>query len=400
LRKNPVYTNKTAGIMILILSCCLIFINFSCKPSSRYLIRKKLRGAVDSNYIRVLVSKSSSRITIASKSKFRISSKKSRRILYESKNKRVTIYSEKLKNTVIVESWNSPLYLNQKPYRGTIEIHNILGKLHIINILKLNEYLYSVVPSEIPSKWEREALKAQAVAARTYAYYHLIHNKQKRLYDLDATTNFQVYKGMEVEQPSTTDAVNSTIGEIITYKHEPILAYFHSTCGGRTIDDKHIWKGSDFPYLTGVRCPYCNASPHFKWEVNLSLFEIRDSITKRKKSLGSIRGIAFKKNSGRVTDVEIRHSNGKLNMTGNNFRLTVHPKKIKSMYFKTKKLPNGLRFNGRGWGHGVGMCQWGAKGLAMRGKNYKRIISYYYRGVRIVRLRNSRYALNKKTHQR
>ena len=132
-----------------------------------------------------------------------------------------------------------PLSVNGTRYRGTIELHGVTGLLYVINPVKLDEYLFGVVPSEMPPGWPLEAMKSQAVAARTYAYYHIMKHKNL-LDDLDATTNSQVYKGIGAEKENSNNAVISTAGEIITHKGSPILSYFHSTCGGHTIDDARL----------------------------------------------------------------------------------------------------------------------------------------------------------------
>ena len=364
----------------------------SCTPSNRYLLRNRLNGTVDNRYIRVLILKSKNRITVATHDKLKISVKRNRKVIYESKNKRITLSPEKVRRPLIIESWNSPLIINNKPYRGVIELQNILGSIHVINVLKLNEYLYSVVPSEIPSSWEHEALKAQAIAARTYAFYHINHQKSRRLYDLNGTTRFQVYKGLSVENPATTEAVNRTAGELIVFKNEPIISYFHSTCGGKTIDDKYIWKRSDFPYLKGTSCAYCQESPHYNWDLLVSLNSIRSALKKDRKQVGRIKSIIFKKRNDRIIDVSIKHTNGTINLTGNNFRLLLKANKIKSMYFKSKKYQKGLMLKGKGWGHGVGMCQWGARGLAKKGASYKKILRHYYNNIHILRIKNRRFA--------
>jgi stage II sporulation protein D len=267
-----------------------------------------------------------------------------------------------------------------------IELHNVLGKIYVINVLRIDEYLFGVVPSEILSSWNMESLKAQAVTARTYAYYHIM-KKRDLLYELDATNNFQVYKGLEVETERTNKAVEETSGEILTYKNQPIIAYFHSTCGGKTADDKFVWDGNDLEYITGIQCRFCKESPDYSWEMKLTLYEMRRFLRKKYKGVGKIAGISFKKQDGRVVSVVIRHRNGVIKLSGNNFRLLFPDKKIKSLLFVAKKIKNGLILHGHGWGHGVGMCQWGAKGLAESGAIYREILKFYYRDVSIVSLK-------------
>ncbi len=357
----------------------------SCTPSREYLIKKMKKSGTDNSFIRVLLLKTGI-AKLDSQSGFRITDKKSGRILYDSEKKNLVIIPGKIKTAILVESKGTPLSLNGNPYRGMLELHNIIGKIYAINIVKMDNYLFSVVPGEIPSSWDMQALKAQAVAARTYTYHHLLNRKKKQLYDLDASTNFQVYKGMSSEKPSTTLAVLETSGEIISHNHKPILAYFHSTCGGKTADDDYIWKGKGKTYLTVVKCDYCSQSPHYRWEEKLSLFEIKKSLGKKYRNIGKIKRISFTRRFGRVSSVEILHSSGKISLSGNSFRLLFPPKKLKSMYFTSQKSGSGLLIRGRGWGHGVGLCQWGAEGMAERGANYRAILKYYYRNIRLVKI--------------
>lgn len=366
-------------------------IMLSCSPSREYLLSRNMQGSADKKYVRVLICSTDDRVTVATGSRLKVTNKKTRKIIYESGNTTLVIYPEKVKSPIIIESGSGNLKVNGTPYRGTLEVHNILGKLAVINCVRLNHYLYSVVPGEIPAGWETEALKAQAVAARTYTYYHLIKNMKKRnIYDLDSTSHFQVYSGMRTEKQRTTEAVNATRGEVITYSYEPIAAYFHSTCGGMTIDDRYVWKGNDLDYIRSVRCPYCEASPQYKWESNLTLHEIQKYLKKRYKKTGSIIKISLKKKNGRVTELKIRHTQGTITISGNDFRLLFPPKTIRSMFFSVKKDRYGIVLQGRGWGHGVGMCQWGAKGMAAKGAGYRSILKYYYKNVKITGI-DSRY---------
>ena len=293
-----------------------------------------------------------------------------------------------VRQPVVVEPENSPLKLNGNPYRGSIELVPFNGVIHVINILMVDEYLTSVVPGEIPAGWEPDALKAQAVAARTYTYYQIIENRKKRApYDMDATVNSQVYRGMIDEKKSTTEAVMDTSGEIIVYDQRPILSYFHSTCGGKTSDDKYVWSNNPMPYLNSVRCGYCNDSTKFRWESRLTLEEIRKHVSAQNPDIGRIRTVTFRRNNDRVTDVVIKHARGTLTISGNNFRLMFPPEKIRSLYFNSKKIDNGLYLTGYGWGHGVGMCQWGARGMARRGFKYRDILKHYYTRVKISTIR-------------
>jgi len=361
----------------------------SCTPSAKYLREKNSPGTYEQNFVRVLVAVEKKPFTISSESGLRVRLKSGSKLLYEMKSGKLMFYPERINEIFTVESEGSPLCVNGAPYRGTFELHNILGKIHIVNVVNIEEYLYSVVPSEMPASWNIEALKAQAVASRSYIYYYLIKNRSNNIYDVDATTSFQVYKGVSSENKESTLAVDATRSVIMTWNYEPVLAYFHSTSGGRTSDDKYVWKGDDLPYLEAVDCSFGKDSPHYKWEMKLSFTEISSGLGKRYSGVGKITGISFKKHDGRVYEVVIRHSNGTINMSGNEFRLMISPSKMKSTFFSSVKRGSVFYISGRGWGHGVGMCQWGARGRAESGQKYREILTAYYKGVKFARITNN-----------
>jgi len=370
-------------IILLVLSAGLILA--SCTPTPQYLRKRNIKVVKENKNIRVLILKTRFPFSIKADSRLKIRERNSGRIVYDAQKASLKIRPGKVRQGLMIESYNDVISVNGKEYRGRIEIKNTLGVLMVINHLTLEDYIKGVVPSEVPSLWPEEVLKAQAVAARTYAMYHLNKKKATQLFDLDGTTNFQVYKGKSGEYASTNSAVDKTRGEYLVHGYQPILAYFHSACGGRTIDDRYVWKGSDMPYLKGIRCTYCSISPNFNWETRISLVQMQASLAKKYPTMGKIKRIAFKRKAGRVALVQIGHSNGTINITGNNFRLMFPVKTVKSLYFVSKKSGRGLVLHGHGWGHGVGMCQWGAKGMAMQGKSYRDILSFYYRDVKVYR---------------
>jgi len=381
---------KTSALAVL-----SAFIFFSCTPSEKYLRSKNSVITSGAAYIKVLVKIENNSFKIRSDSGIRVIDKKDSRVIYESKNAGLNFYPVKIKSIYLIESDKNILYVNDSGYRGKLELHNVLGKIYIINVVSMEEYLYSVVPSEMPASWSIEALKAQAVAARTYSYYHLINNKGKNIYDLDSTINFQVYKGIVSETPSSIEAVSKTSGTIMTYNYEPIIAYFHSTSGGKTSDDKDVWPGSDLPYLESVECKYSENSPHYEWTTELSMNEISSALSRKYKRVDSIKKVSFKKNNDRVVTVEIIHNGGTISLSGNEFRLLFPPQKIKSTYFTAKKSEKSLLISGKGWGHGVGMCQWGARGRSDKGMKYEDILQYYYKNIKFQKISNNSLAQKK-----
>ncbi len=345
-------------------------------------------GDYDSQTVKILIMKTKDKFTISSRGSIKVNNKQA--VTVNKDRSRVTANPRTMEGTIAIETENEPLLLNGIAYRGSILIKTINGTAFIINILTIDEYLISVVPGEIPANWEMEALKAQAIAARTFTHYHVSTQKKRdAIYDLDATAASQVYRGMSDEKPQTTAAVRATSGLVMVYDEKPILAYFHSTCGGKTIDDSHVWEKSRHPYLQGRKCGFCNDSTKYEWESELTLDEIRNCLMKKFPAMGSIRAILFKKKDDRVVEVVINHGNGSSRMSGNNFRLLFPTEKIRSLYFISKKIKNGLALKGHGWGHGVGLCQWGARGMAQSGYNCREILKHYYTGVKIASIKNT-----------
>jgi len=354
-------------------------------------------GEYDSQSVKILIMKTKDKITISSRGSIKLSTNPS--VTINKDRTRFFVNPRAIKVPITVKTENEPLLLNGTPYRGSFYIKTIQGTAFIVNILTIDEYLISVVPGEIPANWETEALKAQAIAARTFTHYHISTQKKRdALYDLDATAATQVYRGISDEKPQTTAAVRATSGQVMVHEEKPILAYFHSTCGGKTVDDSHVWEKSSHPYLQGRQCGFCNDSTKYEWESELTLDEIRNCLMKQFPVMGSIRSISFKKKDDRVVEVVINHRNGCTRMGGNNFRLLFPAEKIRSLYFISKKIKNGLALKGHGWGHGVGLCQWGARGMAKSGYNSRDILKHYYTGVKITTIKNTCLASKSKNN--
>ena len=278
---------------------------------------------------------------------------------------------------------DGPLTVNNQSYRGTIILYKRPGGLSVVNIVRIEEYLYSVVPKEMPSRWPLEALKAQAVAARTYALYQKEKNKDKR-YDVFASTASQVYGGYAVENKVTTRAVDETRGKVLLYNERLILAYFHSDSGGMTEDAKNVWT-ADVPYLKSVQDSFSSGGPHYRWVYDSGFDEIGRSLKSKGLDIGTIYGIrpAETSPSGRVRTVTIVHSKGETILSGNHLRINIDPRTIKSTLFMLSKRKRGVRFEGRGYGHGVGMSQWGAHRMAKAGHSHVAILKHYYHGVEV-----------------
>ncbi len=242
--------------------------------------------------------------------------------------------------------------------------------------LDLDEYLYGVVRSEMGIRYKTngetkdidiEALKAQAVASRTYAVYK-INSSSNNEYDLTATTSDQVYNPNNVTE-IVRDAVDSTSGQVMTYNGNIICAYFFSTSGGHTEAPENVWYSS-LPYLEGVEDPY---EPYIEGK---SEWEARIPASKYGKM-----EILNRNENGRVMELKV----GKEVYTKNNIRTKLGASTIKSTWFELEydEDTDEYVFTGKGYGHGVGMSQYGAMGMAEAGFNYKEILNWYYQGIEI-----------------
>jgi stage II sporulation protein D len=285
---------------------------------------------------------------------------------------------------IIVPSEDSILTLNRQPYRGKFRIQkNPKGGMDVVNILSIEAYLYGVIPKEMPPQWSPEALKAQAIAARTYALYQM-DKSRKRDFDVLSTTASQVYGGVAVEMEKSSRAVDETRGMILHYNDQLILAYFHANSGGMTEDAERVWT-AEIPYLKSIRDDYSVKSPTCLWKLTLSPDDIRKALNKKGMDIGPIEKIDAMdvSPSGRVTKIRISHGGRETVLSGNDFRLKIDPVLIKSTLFTMIYNGQEVRFEGKGYGHGVGMSQWGAYLMAREGRTYRDILRFYYQGVDI-----------------
>lgn len=276
----------------------------------------------------------------------------------------------------------------QKNYRGTFGVlRQSDGTLNGVNELDLDDYLKGVLPKESPANWSAETLKAQAVASRTYALFYAIE-KQAEPYTVTGDVLSQVYGGRDAEDPRTNQAVDSTRGDILSFQGNVFPAYFHSTCGGATAAAHEVWPVERHPVLLGSRCAFCQGSKHYQWTERFSRKEIEEKLKARGFRVGSVEKISLLNPDpyGRYTMIQVQHSGGKLKIPSPDFRMALDPFRFKSTLIKSVLPQEGFFvFQGLGWGHGVGFCQYGAKRLGELGYSYDRILQYYYPGSKVVR---------------
>jgi stage II sporulation protein D len=286
---------------------------------------------------------------------------------------------------VLLEPRKGIFKLNGKEYRGVLEIYRTPKDALAINHLPLEDYLLSVVPSEMPPSWHIEALKAQAVAARTYATYHINQSKSS-LYDLETDTNSQMYTGIKSENPNSSRAVKETKNMVLVYKDKPINAFFHSHSGGTTEAPEKVW-GQKLGYLKSIKSEYCNVSKPLEWEIKFDSITLSSKLNKF--GVGEISEIKILDTtpSGRVASLSIQGENGNVLVSGQDFRSLIGSTRIKSLLFDIVENENYFHFKGKGYGHGVGMSQYGSWGMAMNNFKFEDILKYYYNETSIIKVR-------------
>jgi stage II sporulation protein D len=281
---------------------------------------------------------------------------------------------------------DSSVVINNHNFRGDILlIRTANNRITVINSIDIEDYIKGVLYHEVSHHWAMEALKAQAVATRTYALYKM-SGSSKLDYDVTNDIYSQVYGGKDSERYRTGLAVDRTLNQILSYQGKILPAYFHATCAGMTEDAKELWDIDMLP-LKGVPCMFCQDSPHLHWKKNFRLRDIQLSLNKHDYPVGLIKDITIldKDRSGRIRNLKITDRDGKeTKISGKDFREILGPNDIKSNNYEITMQGYYVTFNGKGWGHGVGMCQWGARGMADQQFNYKQILAYYYPGSQLM----------------
>ena len=354
-----------------------------------------------SNLIRVCVIDGKDRIGLILKSAYKVYEINSDRVLMEGYRlhtdiaitksglligkKEVSSYGIKVKTAK-----DSTTYIDSRRFRGDI---NIIRKddlkLTVVNNVDLEDYLYGVLYHEVSHRWPKEALKAQAIAARTFALYQKRQNALQP-YDLRSDIYSQVYGGSTSEKWSTTRAVNLTNGKILVYNGDIFSSYYHATCAGHTEDATNLWT-IDLPPLKGVECDSCKYSPHYKWVKDIPLWQITNKLKENGYKTGRIASIIIlsKNSSGRIEKIEIKDEAGvSLILTAKDFRQMIGPNAVRSTKFDISIKGSQAYLQGYGWGHGAGMCQWGAFGMARKGKKAEEILKHYYPGAEITTIDN------------
>jgi stage II sporulation protein D len=274
---------------------------------------------------------------------------------------------------------DAPMRLNGREYGGPIDIVRTAGGLAVVNEVSFEEYVAGVVRAETGERWPQEALRAQAVAARTYAAFHRQMNTV-RPYDVLASTAHQVYAGRPAATSAVWAAVHETVGQVLRLDGQLFSTFYHSDCGGYTEEPRSVFAAQTMPALRSVVCPFSTGSPHFYWTLDVRLADLSDALRRGGVEVGTITGIdaAERTTAMRVTTVTVRGTRGSAKVRGNDFRRLVGYEALKSTLFAVAIDGAVARFAGRGYGHGVGMCQWGARAMAEQGHTMASILAFYY----------------------
>ena len=276
-------------------------------------------------------------------------------------------------------------------FGGELEVRVRSGRLFLLERPELEDYVDAVLAAELPEEFPLEAQKAQAVLARTYAVAERGRHGAEG-FDLCDLTHCQVYAGVPLPSSKRAEAVRSTRGKILAYQGRPATALFHSTCGGHTSPNQRVFGGRPLAYLQGVSdADYCAASPHFHWQAEIPLEQI--AVLLEAGGSPSFRGevssiLPFgREPQGRVFSLELTAGGQRREISAMDFLSwigkTLGWNELKSNWFEVEVKDKVARFQGRGLGHGVGLCQWGAKGRAEAGMKYPAILQSYFPGTRI-----------------
>lgn len=292
------------------------------------------------------------------------------------------------------------LSYNKKSYRGAIKFFSNGSKLIIVNELPLEDYLKGVLPLEMPigkGNENNEALKAMAVAARTYSFNKM--NKNNKTFDVYLDVRDQVYGGVAAEKALTNKIIDETRGLILTYNDNPAQVFYSASCGGHTENSKNVFGKYDIPYLEGVKDgdePYCSIMPNFEWTEEYS----EDKFLAMLLKAGEIKNINYTIDdmeiesrfiSGRVNELKIslesdENDDIEIILKGNSIRSIIRRTNggiLRSTMIEIEMDDDDIVFNGKGNGHGVGLCQWGTLSLSHEGTDFKEILSHYFRGTEI-----------------
>jgi stage II sporulation protein D len=291
----------------------------------------------------------------------------------------------KVNGPLHVSSMGGFIRVGQSQFRDDLYVYSFNGDCIVVNHLDLEKYIAGLLNSEMNAKWSLATLMAQAVAARTYAIYQMKEattTKFKGLrppFDLESTVRDQVYEGAHQERYKAIRAVQETRGQILTFEGRPIKSFYHSTCGGHTEAPEKVW-GAKYPYIRPVYCGFCNNSPRFNWAYSAESSKLEPRLRADKLLKGELISmrVVDRNSVGRASHVEVRGTGGVVLTSASKIRDVAGTLNVLSTDFTVVRNSGKFVFVGHGSGHGVGMCQWGAKFMGDKGHSYAEILRHYY----------------------
>lgn len=408
---NPKNISKTNFLLSQFLFILFLFIA-GCSSTKRFANENKSDIVLETNTIRVLIADNKDDSIINVDSPIYISNTDKRLAKINSGYKITTkLNGDDIKLSIGSKDFISDTFfihsvdedeiikIDGKKFRGRIKIFNYNSQIKVTNQIGLENYVKGVMIKEMPigrGDENYQALKAFSICVRTYALLRIYENKN--FYDVYPDTRDQVYGGVDGEHPLSNKAVDETNGLILFYDGKPAKVFYHSTCSGDTENSKNVFTKDELPYLSGVKDgdePFCKISPRYNWEENYSQENFVSYLSKAgliKSSNYFIDDIIINSRfgSGRVNEliITLHNEDGKeetINLFGNNIRFVIKTSDgksiLKSTVFEIKlDAQKNVKIIGRGSGHGVGMCQWGAIGQSKSGVNYSMILNHYFPG--------------------
>lgn len=309
---------------------------------------------------------------------------------------------------LIVIARSGEFEIGDRTYRNSFELTGEKQGIRVVNILPLDEYLYGVLPNEIYPSWGEEALKATAIAARSFTLASVSGKHSADGFDVCTNTHCQMYRGKGTEYTSTNKAVDDTSGLVLTYKNKIISAMYNANNGGYTEGTENVWMTA-LPYYVAKPDPY---TPEDTWQVSFTADEVRQLILQKGADIGEVRRVEVNSyaESGRALKLTVIGKEGEYSLSKDSIRSlfnlrstmftvetigTASKSFIEAIIAMENSADAGLAvasltdsnltftFKGRGYGHGVGISQWGCKNMSDMGKTYREILGFYYEGAEI-----------------
>jgi stage II sporulation protein D len=296
---------------------------------------------------------------------------------------RVLLASRKFSPPSSLDAWH--FGWDGRTYRGSADIVDLPGgERGLVNTVPVDAYLYGVLSKEVSPSWAAGAQQAQAIVSRTYALFKV---RPEKPYDVVAGESDQVYGGIESETVEGRAAVDATSGKLVTFDGQPAHVAYSACCGGRTADAGDVWNVS-YPYLPSILDPHCVGTPGYDWSAGVAVDAVAKAFGPPFRVIGALESVRIDAPAPdeRPTAIEFGGSSSSFETTPKEFRSSLGPGVVRSTFVRSVQLgPSAMTLVGTGRGHGVGLCQWGARVFAETGASAADIVAFYFPGTSIGR---------------